>query len=211
MRGYTTLNGHLAISVWSPLVHKYEKIIYIGLVGTPLPRWLPVGWDAALVAPSPLSIPVTAWWVMVMRNNIGPVIVVNESDLLLQPVPGLPLRLSWQPIWSIRGCRSFSAFNGHASILKRAGGSRYGCRGSGNTLTECYFSIPSVLLSVSEGYLYQQKEWRGYQVTQHNHGNRVLFNVLLFYMSYKTPTHKPRTKTKLPFLNKMFCIQLFRK
>jgi len=64
------------------------------LVGTPLPRWLPVGWDAALVAPSPLSIPVAAWWVMVMRNNIGPVIVVNESDLLLQLVPGLPLRLS---------------------------------------------------------------------------------------------------------------------
>ena len=35
---------------------------------------------------------------------------------------------------------------------------RSGCRCSGNTLTECYFSIPSVLLSVSEGSLYHQKE-----------------------------------------------------
>ena len=54
-----------------------------------------------------------------------------------------------------------------ASIWKReeGSGSRSGCRCSGNTLTECYFSIPSVLLSVSEGSLYHQKEWQGYQFT----------------------------------------------
>ena len=54
-----------------------------------------------------------------------------------------------------------------ASIWKReeGSGSRSGCRCSGNTLTECYFSIPSVLLSVSKGSLYHQKEWQGYQFT----------------------------------------------
>ena len=85
-------------------------------------------------------------------------------------------------------------------------------RCSGNRLTECYFFIPSVLLSVSEGSLYQQKGWQGYQVTQHNHGNRVLFNVLLlflFYMSYNTPTYRPMTKKKMPFLNKCSAFHCF--
>ena len=61
-------------------------------------------------------------------------------------------------IWSML-LFPLSDASARASIWKREEGcgSRSGCRCSGNTLTECYFSIPSVLLSVSQGSLYQQK------------------------------------------------------